>query len=752
MRRRSCRSMVRMPFFSLVLFLFGLPLVALSLASCVGAPFTYAGAVQDDGSVRVSSADPKLAKDTKTSEQRAEELSAQAGKNTLEAKRIISELLADKPLRALSMAQQFERQGIMSAQDAADVLPQVEKALADKAAKYLADLSEQSPNQKTDQKTAPKTEPKNDRPAANAKDTAAQKDAAASNTLHADDQSTAQKDIQTNDQPTTKPNERPGVHDAYVLLQSADAAGFRLPPQTVFGILEQRALFFAAQKNYPGIIASVELLQQRAPNLFVSSKNKTALLKALSDAKAVFPVSPGALPSSPKEAIKKLMDSTFTVDINNGIQIKPEGARLQRSIGSAFFITRDGYALTNEHVIRTEVDPEYEGISDFKARLPEDDFKTSPARVVGYDPVLDIALLKLPRRASYAFSLGAASASVGEQVLAIGSPLGLTNTVTSGIISSESRRILRIGDALQIDASVNPGNSGGPLVSTSYDFLGMVFAQADTSAAGEKVEGLNFAIPGSMIRAVAERLFEGGKVTHSWLGVGVAETSAENSGGLQVLYIHPNAAAKYSALKIGDVITHVNGVKVTRAEELQNLMLSHRPGMLYKLTVRLGSGEDAPLQFTLKDDAAESREAERALEAAEAKSSAAPKTNQQTNLTKTQTKTQTKNFFVQSSELSEQTIVPQTKETLHTVFPLLTGAQVQVTRYSSWRPMYRITHVFEDTPAQYARFSAGDIIEVRQMRQNKRAIQIVIRVLQQSKGYLDSGLVLTLPTDGGNFI
>jgi S1-C subfamily serine protease len=161
--------------------------------------------------------------------------------------------------------------------------------------------------------------------------------------------------------------------------------------------------------------------------------------------------------------------------------------------GSGIIIGKNEEMLliaTNYHVIESEVDPEYEGYSRLYIKTSEDSETKIPAKVVGYDSVMDLALLKTEITPKYVFQLGSSeNLEIGDQIYAIGSPLGLEKTITSGIISTTDRKITTMGTVMQIDASVNAGNSGGPAVSKEGLVQGVVFAGIEGS------QGLNFAIP-----------------------------------------------------------------------------------------------------------------------------------------------------------------------------------------------------------------------------------------------------------------
>ena len=173
----------------------------------------------------------------------------------------------------------------------------------------------------------------------------------------------------------------------------------------------------------------------------------------------------GSVPSVSNASVSDMIKGTVTVFVDKGIKIQRGIGYADAVLGSGFFISKDGYIVTNHHVIADMVDKKYEGFSRLYIKLAEDPDTRVPAKVVGYDKTLDLALLKTEIDAPYVFALGSSSdLSVGDKVYAIGSPLGLEKTLTSGIISSTDRQLFTAGTVFQVDAAINSGNSGGPLI------------------------------------------------------------------------------------------------------------------------------------------------------------------------------------------------------------------------------------------------------------------------------------------------
>ena len=267
----------------------------------------------------------------------------------------------------------------------------------------------------------------------------------------------------------------------------------------------------------------------------------------------------------------EMMSGTVTIWVNRGIRIERGVGLPDRVIGSGFFIDPRGYLLTNYHVISSEVDPAYEGYSRLFVRpsnRPEDRI---PARVVGYSRIFDLALLKVEKSPPYVFGVTEVQElTAGSRIFAIGSPGGLDNTITSGIISATGRRFLQMGDAMQMDVPVNPGSSGGPLIDESGRLVGIVFAGI------EQFEGVNFAIPGYWIRKFLPKLYREGEVVHAWLGLSVNETKNE----LEVLYSVPRTPAHEAGIVFGDKIRRINDIPVHSIRDAQDVLLSLEPEAL----------------------------------------------------------------------------------------------------------------------------------------------------------------------------
>jgi serine protease Do len=251
--------------------------------------------------------------------------------------------------------------------------------------------------------------------------------------------------------------------------------------------------------------------------------------------------------------------------------------------GSGFFITADGYAVTNNHVVDKADTVE----------VTADDGKTYTAKVIGTDPRTDIALIKVDGRSDFPYvHLADKAPRIGDWVLAVGNPFGLGGTVTAGIVSARGRDIGAgpYDDFIQIDAPVNKGNSGGPTFDVDGNVIGV--NTAIFSPSGGSV-GIAFAIPAPTVKSVVAQLKDNGKVSRGWIGVQIQPVTAEiadnlglkASEGALVADPQPNGPAAKAGIMAGDVITAVNGNAVKDARDLAKQIGGMAPGGTAKLTV-----------------------------------------------------------------------------------------------------------------------------------------------------------------------
>jgi putative serine protease PepD len=265
--------------------------------------------------------------------------------------------------------------------------------------------------------------------------------------------------------------------------------------------------------------------------------------------------------------------------------------------GSGEIIRSDGYILTNNHVISIAA-------HGGSVEVQFANGQTSPATITGRDPQTDIAVLKTNTAPKLpVIEMGTSSTvKVGEATVVLGAPLGLSGTVTSGIVSALDRTIqvpaeddktaLLVG-AIQTDASINPGNSGGAMVNCAGQLIGVPTAGATVpSSSGESSGGsigLGFAIPVDLAKTLSDEIIATGSVTHAYFGLGtvpIPPAAAAESGvpqGLFVQSVTPGGPAAQAGLREGDVITKINGEPATSTVQLQELTLTKRPGETVEL-------------------------------------------------------------------------------------------------------------------------------------------------------------------------
>ena len=296
-------------------------------------------------------------------------------------------------------------------------------------------------------------------------------------------------------------------------------------------------------------------------------------------------------------SVSKMISGTVTVWVDKGIKIEKGLGYADISIGSGFFIDNRGYIVTNYHVIESEVNPEYEGYSRLYIKTSKDSETKVPAKVVGYDSVMDLALLKTEITPDFVFQLGSSgNLEVGDQIYAIGSPLGLEKTITSGIISTTDRKITTMGTVMQIDASVNAGNSGGPAVSKEGLVQGVVFAGIEGS------QGLNFAIPVEYLKNELFALYNGGEVLHPWLGFygkTYKDVETQSEIGVEILYSIPGEALSLCGVENGKILTKIDGKTVKNENQLQDILIGYGTNKIATISVLdLNSGaEEEKLVF-----------------------------------------------------------------------------------------------------------------------------------------------------------
>jgi serine protease Do len=298
-----------------------------------------------------------------------------------------------------------------------------------------------------------------------------------------------------------------------------------------------------------------------------------------------------------------------------GPQMRPQQPQIERGIGSGVIISPDGYIVTNNHVVDGAVD----------IRVTMSDRRVMRAKVVGTDPLTDLAVIKVDATDLPNVPWGdSTQLHPGQSVLAFGNPLGFRFTVTRGIVSALNRPNpagdpRKPGEFIQTDAAINQGNSGGPLVNAHGEVVGInTFLISATGG----FSGMGFAIPTQIVRPTVETLIKDGKVTHGYMGIGISDVTPENSkffdmknnNGAVVTQVEAGSPGEKGGLKVGDVITGLDGKPISDAGDLQVHVGQKKPGTKIELQVlRDGKSLDVPVTV----EAMGARDGDKTVEAKE---------------------------------------------------------------------------------------------------------------------------------------
>jgi serine protease Do len=284
-----------------------------------------------------------------------------------------------------------------------------------------------------------------------------------------------------------------------------------------------------------------------------------------------------------------------------GQRMQPQN-RIEHGLGSGVIISPDGYIITNNHVV--------DGATDIRVTLS--DRRIMSAKLVGTDPLTDLAVIKINGGNFPSVPLGdSTKLRPGQTVLAFGNPLGFRFTVTRGIVSAlnrpnpDSSDARKPGEFIQTDAAINPGNSGGPLVDAHGEVVGInTFLISETGS----FSGMGFAIPTQIVRPTVDSLIRSGKVRHAYIGIGITDITPENSkffemknaNGAVVTQVEPNSPGAKAGLKVGDVITKIDGREVTDAGQLQVEVGQQEPGTAVHLEV-MRDGKSMNIPVTVQE-------------------------------------------------------------------------------------------------------------------------------------------------------
>ena len=376
---------------------------------------------------------------------------------------------------------------------------------------------------------------------------------------------------------------------------------FSLIPLTIFSAASCKSSYFQAQAP---VAQSPQIQPQSAPPPVLADGSRTSY------ADIVDRVAPAVVKVSIEHKITggerqaSPLDNDFFRNFPGFPQNRQQRPQIERGVGSGVIVSGDGTILTNNHVV--------EGAD--KINIEMNDRRTFAAKVVGADPLSDLAVVKIEADNLPYLNLGDSDkVRVGDIVLAIGNPLGIGQTVTSGIISAKGRRTgLSDGsfeDFLQTDAPINRGNSGGALVNLTGELIGI--NSQILSPSGGSI-GIGFSIPSNMAKSVMEQLIKTGKVNRGQLGVYVQNITEDlakslnlkDTQGVLVSDVKQGGAADKAGLKRGDVITAINGEKTDDSNILRNRIAQTAPGNEVTLTV-LRDGKQQDVKVKLEELAPE---------------------------------------------------------------------------------------------------------------------------------------------------
>ena len=300
---------------------------------------------------------------------------------------------------------------------------------------------------------------------------------------------------------------------------------------------------------------------------------------------------------SPESAAAIIGPSVVTIEVT-GTQSSGFGQQQVADTGSGVIIRSAGYILTNNHVVAAAA-------NGGTVNVTLADGTTVPAHIVGTDITTDLAVIKIDGQTGLKAATFAASDAlkIGQAVIAVGAPLGLSNTVTEGIVSTLHRPVATgdstssqaVIDAVQTDAAINPGNSGGALVDLAGRVVAIPSAIASTGSSGSGQSGnigVGFGIPSETATKVADQLISTGHAVHSQIGVGLASDSSSSTGtpgnGATIASVNPGSPAAKAGLQAGDVVTKVNSRLITDSVSLIAAIRSYDPGTTVTLTYTRG--------------------------------------------------------------------------------------------------------------------------------------------------------------------
>ncbi len=370
------------------------------------------------------------------------------------------------------------------------------------------------------------------------------------------------------------------------------------------GLLGGGAMYFLAQRSAaqaaPAVAQPQAVLAALAPAAPTEPAQAIPALPGSSDAQPIV-----ATVSRVSPAVVTVINTLSASAAQAQLGGQPSGgSATPRASGSGVIFSKDGYIITNNHVV--------DGNASLAVIFA--DGSRQGAKLIGSDPLNDVAVIKVDGGVpAYAPIGDSAALKPGETVIAIGSPLGdFRNSVTVGVVSALNRTVA--GDApeglIQTDAAINHGNSGGPLFNLRGEVIGIntLVVRGANSMTADQAQGLGFAVPSNTVRKVAEQLMASGKVVYPFLGIVFgtidAQLAVDNNlpvtSGAWVKQVQPNGPAASAGLRDGDIITGLNGAALTPNDSLRSLLLEYKPGQTVGVDV-LRDGKKMTFQIKLAE-------------------------------------------------------------------------------------------------------------------------------------------------------
>ena len=394
-----------------------------------------------------------------------------------------------------------------------------------------------------------------------------------------------------------------------------------------------------------------------------------------------------------------LMKSVVTVILDKGIVVKNGVGGQDKSLGTGFFIDGNGYILTNHHVIADHVNPAYKGYTSVRVSLRDNPDVEYSAKVVGWDKIYDVALLKLLGHKNENFMVPGISGNMktGDKIFTIGNPLGIRYTVTSGIISNREIDIFQMGQAFQVDAAINPGNSGGPLIDERGQVVGIVFAGIPQYA------GISFAIPFEWVRQTIPLLYRGGEVKRSWMGAGIYHDRERDE--LQFYYLMPGGTADEAGILVDDILVSINGHKITDLAQAQALTAWEKSNSIIRVGIlRNGQYMELPVRLDVRP------------------------------------------------QIPIEQIFK--KDSYTNIIKLVAGMKVEQTRKRFGIRHYKISHVYRGMPGYSLNVSEGDPLTVYGMKflSKEKVVVLSINYTNRDVSMMQRNITLALPAEINNLL